>query len=201
MTTNNDTTPIRVTSPECMLSYPHLFEPTKVNKDNAGEKAKYSGCFVFAPGTDLSQLHSAAIEAGERKWGGKFKSMLEAGELRMPFRKDAVEKGYEEGSIFINARNESKPGLVMPFKDQATGKPAVVTDPEIMYPGCRVRVSLVAFGYDTMGNKGVSFSLANVQWLGDGDRLDSRVAAADDFDVVEGSEAPGEVAASVADLL
>jgi len=184
-----------------MLSYPHLYEATKVNENNPGEKAKYSAAFVFAKGVDLSQLKAAAIEAGERKFGAaKFKELLESSGLRMPFRKDAVEKGYAEGSVFINARSDSKPQLVMPYKDPDTGKPAPVTDPEIMYPGARVRASLVAFGYDTMGNKGVSFALGNVQWLGDGERLDSRVAAADEFDVVE-EIAEGEVASSVADLL
>ena len=199
--TDNDTTPIRVTTPECMLSYPHLYEPTKVNANNPAEKAKYSAAFVFAPGVDLGKLKTAAIEAGERKFGpSKFAELLKAGGLRMPFRKDAVEKGYAEGSVFINARSDSKPQLVMPYKDPDTGKPAPVTDPEIMYPGSRVRASLIAFGYDTMGNKGVSFALGNVQWLGDGDRLDSRVAAADEFDVVE-EIAEGEVASSVTDLL
>ena len=200
--TGKDTTPIRVTTPEAMLSYPHLYTPVRVNEKDLGEAAKYSAAFVFAPGTDLSDLKTAAVEAGERKFGvPEFAEMLKADKLQMPFRKDAAEKGYDEGSIFINARSESKPGLVMPYKDPDTGKPAPITDPNIMYPGCRVRASLIAWGYDVMGKKGVTFILGNVQWLGDGDRLDNKVAAADDFDVAEGSEAPGEVAASVADLL
>ena len=200
MPKQNETTPIRVTTPECILSYPHLFEPTKVNQNNASEKAKYSASFVFAPGVDLTDLKAAAAEAGLRKWGGKFEGMVKEKKLRLPFRTDAVEKGYAEGSVFINARSDNKPGLVMPFAGE-DGRPANVENPDIMYPGSRVRASLVAFAYDTLGNMGVSFALGNVQWLGDGERLDSRVAAADDFTVVDDAEAPGEVASSVADLL
>ncbi len=197
----NESTPIRVTTPEAILSYPALFEARKVNRDNPAEKAKYSAAFIFLEGTDLTKLKEAAVEAGQRKWpNGKFEELLKADRLRLPFRTDALEKGYPAGSTFINARSDSKPGLVMPYKDQATGKPAAVTDPEIMYPGCKVRASLVAFAYDTMGNMGVSFALGNVQWLSDGDRLDSKVAAADDFDAVEGAE-DGTVPDSIASLL
>ena len=44
-----------------------------------------------------------------------------------------------------------------------------------------VRASLIAFAYDTQGNKGVSFALGNVQVYDDGARLDNRKAAADEF--------------------
>ena len=39
-----------------------------------------------------------------------------------------------------------------------------------------------ALAYDNSGNKGVSFSLAGVQIIKDGDRLDGSIAAVDAFD-------------------
>jgi hypothetical protein len=42
-------------------------------------------------------------------------------------------------------------------------------------------VSCRAFGYDTNGNKGVSFALVNVQKLADGKRLSGNPSAEDEF--------------------
>ena len=41
------------------------------------------------------------------------------------------------------------------------------------------------FAYDKAGNRGISFGLNNVQKLGDGERLDGRLKAEDDFDPIE----------------
>jgi hypothetical protein len=62
-----------------------------------------------------------------------------------------------------------------------------------------VRASLRAFAYDTNGNKGVSFGLNNIQKLGEGQRLDGRKAATDEFDA-DLSQAPADISA-VAGLL
>jgi hypothetical protein len=61
-----------------------------------------------------------------------------------------------------------------------------------MYPGAQVRGSVSAFGYDYQGNKGVSFGLNNLQKLGEGERIDGRVAADAEFDV-DMSESPADL--------
>jgi hypothetical protein len=111
--------------------------------------------------------------------------MIKAGQLRMPLRTEWEDKGYPENSVFITCSSKQQPGIVHPYAG-SDGKPAPLTDPNEIYPGAIVRASLRAFGYDKAGNKGVSFALNNLQKLRDGDRLDGRVSAANEFDVVEG---------------
>ncbi len=178
----------RVTTPKAILSYPHLFKPVKAEGDT---EEKYSVSLVFPAGSDLAAMKAAAIAAGIEKFGDKFEPLLREGKLRMPFRTDVADKGYPEGATFVNARNKQKPGVVHAYNG-ADNKPALLTDESLIYPGCFARAVLVAFGYDTKGNKGVSFSLQNIQHLGDGPRLDSRKNARDDFDAVEEAPAPME---------
>lgn len=168
----------KVFTPQAILSYPHLFEPTL--PPNATEPV-YSCSLVFSAGTDLSELKKAALEAAQEKFGTKTESLLRDGKLRMPFRSDIEDKGYPEGSVFMNVKNKAQPGIVSIFAGP-DGKPTPITDPSLIYAGCKVRASLRAYAYDTAGNKGVAFSLGNLQKLGDGDRLDGRVRAEDEFD-------------------
>jgi hypothetical protein len=189
----------KVITPAGMLSYPHLDKPQKPQAGST-QKEKFSATFVFKPGTDLKELIAAALAAAEEKWPGKGAELLKGGKIRSPFRKDAVDKGYTaergfgEGSVFINCRTEQKPGLVLAVAGP-DGKPMKVADENIrdtFYPGCTVRASLRAFGYDNNGNRGVSFALNNIQKLADGERLDSRVAAEDEFDA-DMSAAPADL--------
>lgn len=171
----------RVITGVATLSYPHL---DKAQPGMNGGKAKYSATLVFAPGADLSALEAAVIAAAEEKWGAKAKEMLRTTALKSPFRKDAEAKGYPAGSVFINCRSESQPGTVTRYKDE-NGKPIAIPQDKIkteLYPGAQVRASVTAFPYDTSGNKGVSFALNNIQKMGEGDRLDNRVAAENEFD-------------------
>lgn len=184
----------RVITPVAILSFPHLFEPSAIDENS---EPKYSASFLFDADTDISQLKKVANDAGRAKWGDKYEEMVRMGQIRSPFRIDGESKGYPEGTTFIGARSKKKPGIVLPWIDKATGKPAQLTDEEKIYPGCKVRASLTAFGYDRAGNKGVSFALNNLQWVEDGERLDSSVAATEEFDAV--SEAPAP--ASIDDLL
>lgn len=174
------TDPCRVTTPVGILSFPHLFTPQAAQQ--ADQKDKYSATVVFLKGTDLAPLVAAAYAAAEKKWPGKGTDLLRSGKVKSPFRLDAVEKGYPEGAVFINIRSESKPQIVSRFKDAVTGKAIPITDEAAMYPGCQVRATIAAFGYDKKGNKGVSFGLNNLQKMGEGERLDSRKAAEDEFD-------------------
>lgn len=175
---------VKVTTPEAVLSYPALFEPKAMK--GSTQEPKYSAVFVFPAGTDLSALKAAAIEAGEDFFGGKekFAALLKKSGTNWPFRTDGAEKGYPEGSIFISARSNSKPGVVSRYAG-VDGKPTAITDPKEMYAGARVRATLTAFGFDNSGKKGVTFGLNNIQKLGEGDRLDGRTKAEDDFEAME----------------
>lgn len=174
----------RIITPEAILSYPHLFEP---QVDRKG-KEKYGCALVFPEGTDISAMKKAAVGVLVDRFGKeKTKELLktQADDL-LPFRNDWEKKGYPEGSVFMNVRTTRKPGIVSTVPDpKNNGRPMVIDDPDEMYPGARVRASIRPFWYDVDGNRGVSFALNNLQKVGEGDRLDNFVAAADEFDADE----------------
>ena len=175
------------------LSYPHIAKAQDPQKP--GDKAKFSASLVFAAGADLKAMQEAAFAAAEAKWPGKSADMFKNQILRSPFRRDAVAKGYPEGSVFVNARSEQQPQCVYRHADE-NGKAAVIPQDKIeadLYAGSQVRASLRAFAYDTNGNKGVSFALNNIQKLAEGTRLDGRKAATDEFDA-DLSQAPVDIA-------
>lgn len=173
-------------TPEATLSYPHLFTPSA---PNPLAEPVYSCSLVFAPGTDLSILKQAAFMAARERWGDKAEALIKSGKVRLPFRTDAEEKGYPAGSIFINVKSKMKPGIVSRYAGP-DGKPQKIEDEEQIYPGCKVRASLRAFTYDTNGNRGVSFALNNIQKLADGERLDGRKRAEDEFEALEKDSIP-----------
>lgn len=190
----------RVIASVCTLSYPHF---DKAQAAQEGQVPKFSGAFVFSPEQQntpegkltMAALQAAAIAAATDKFGsmwtlpnGQVISIADAlreGVIASPFRKDALAKGYAEGSVFLNARTAQQPGCVYAHAGP-DGKPAMVPQDkivEVFYAGAQVRPSLTAFGYNHGVKKGVSFALNNVQKIGEGDRLDNRKKAEDEFPV------------------
>lgn len=166
-----------IITPVVTASYPHLFKP---RKNELGEE-RYSVALVFDPDADLKPLKAEALRVAKERWGAKATEMIREGRLRMPFRTDAVAKGYPEGSTFVNVSSTRPPGIVsvVPDKD---GLPSRITDPAEIYPGVRIRASLQAYAYDRLGNAGVSFGLRNIQKVADGERLDGGVDARHEFE-------------------
>lgn len=173
---------MRIQTPEAILSYPNLYEPRAVNE---GDEAKYSCTFIFPKGTDISVLKDAVVEVARREFGDKADAMLQDGSLRIPFRTDVSAKGYPEGSVFINCRSKRQPGVVAAYADPATGKPKVIDDPNVAFPGAIVRGLISCYAYKRP-SKGITFGLEGVQVLrttgDDVVRLDGRVAAEDAFE-------------------
>lgn len=167
----------KVITPKGRLSYPHLFEP---QIPPGSVDPVYSCTIVFEDGADLSEMKKAAREAGIEKWGEKYEAAVKAGKIRSPFREDGEEKGYPEGSVFINIKSKAAPGVVSIFPG-ADGKPMRIEDPSQVYAGCYVKASVRAFAYEVNGNRGISFALNNIQKVADGNRLDGRSRAEDEF--------------------
>lgn len=171
-----------IITPRARLSFPNLFT-ARVNDQSDDKTPKFSCTLLFDEAAratpEWKAMQAAAAEAAVEKFGDKAKTL----KLRSPFR-DGSEKTLEgyEGTVFINCSSKMKPGVIGPNK-------APITDEMDIYPGCFVRVSLSAYGYDAKGNKGVSFGLRNVQKVGDGESLGGRSRAEDDFDAVEESAA------------
>jgi hypothetical protein len=174
--------PNKVITPPATLSYPHLSEP----KTNPQGELKYSASLIFGMGADLGQLKAAAPAVAVGRWGPKAKTMLRDGQLKWPFR-DGAEKaavGYGAGTTFVNVNSNRRPGLVSKYAGP-DGKPTTIDNPDELYPGCVVRASLNAFAYDKAGSKGVSFGLNALQKLDEGERLDGRLRAEDEFEPLE----------------
>lgn len=169
---------MKVITPKARLSYPHLFEPQIPPNQT---DPVYSCTLIFEDGADLTPMRKAAEAAGREKWGDKWDAAVKAGKIRLPFREDGEEKGYPPGSVFINIKSKAAPGIVSIYPD-ANGKPKTIDNPADVYAGCYVRASLRAFAYDVNGNRGVSFALGNVQKVADGQRLDGRSRAEDEFE-------------------
>lgn len=171
---------LKVMTPTFRVSYPAVFQPKK--QDDGSEK--YGVVMLFSKDADLKAMRIAARRAGEEKWGAKESWPKN---VRMPFR-DGDEKsdkeGYE-GHIFVSARANKRPGIV-------DGKLSPILDESDFYAGCYARATLIAFAYDTKGNKGISFSLLNLQKVKDGESLAGRRNAADEFDAIDGGESDGE---------
>jgi len=185
----------RIITPEAILSFPHLDKPQKGAA--ADSKEKYSCALVFAPGTDLAAMKKLALEVATAAFGATYKlpngteiplvEAIKAGIYKWPFRTDAkatTMKGYADGSTVINARSEQQPGVVYAQAGE-NGKPkpmAVADIKKELYPGAIVRASLAAFAYNRPDSKGVSFALNNLQKLRDGERIDGRVSAENEFE-------------------
>jgi len=179
MSDDTTTTQIRkrLTTPKGRLSYPYLFSPKKAKKDS--EKDKYCTALIFEDGTDLRPMKEAAMAVAQARWPDA-PNMIRGGRMRWPFRsdpEDVKEKGYPAGSTFMNvSAGDNRPGVV----DASLN---AVLDSNEAYAGRYVFVSLTAYTYDVNGNRGVTFGLNNVQLLEHGERLDGRLAAADEFSV------------------
>lgn len=176
MTDKKDPNATKVLTPEFRVSFPHVFAP---HTGFEGQAAKYSLVMLFDHKTDISKLKQAAFKAAVDKWGPKEKWPKA---LRMPFR-DGNEKsdlqGYEN-TIYVTANSPKQRPQVINAK-----KEPITEEDGAFYPGCYARATLRAFAYDKAGNKGVSFSLQNVQKIRDGESFGGRKNAVDEFDEVD----------------
>jgi len=165
----------KVITPIFRVSFPAVFTA----KSFQNQPAKYSIVMLFDKKTDLKEVKKAAFNAAIEKFGSKEK--FPKG-MKWPWR-DGDEKqdmaGYA-GSIFISAsaKESAQPGLVDKDRQQ-------ILSERDFYAGCYARAELIAFYYDQMGNKGVSFSLQNVQKWKDGEAFSGRKNAEDVFGDLE----------------
>lgn len=79
-----------------------------------------------------------------------------------------------KGHWVINASSNNAPDVV-----DASVQPIISKNE--FYSGCYGRVSLNFYAYNQNGNKGIGCGLGNVQKLEDGQPLDGRTTAAEDF--------------------
>jgi len=182
-------------SPLARISFPVL---AKAKAGSSGGKEKFSLCLIFDPSSfspkdkeRYKALRSAAKTALKEKFGDKaFDKKGKPRAAYWPFR-DGAEKdhlgGFEEGTVFINARTEIKPGVADARSGKVGGKYPEI-DAEEVYPGIYGRSKLQVYAYDVDGNRGVAFGLGNVIVMKNGERLDGARAASSDFDDIDDEE-------------
>ena len=182
-----------VRTPIGILSFPNLFSP---RPRAPGGEPVYQCSLLFDQNAQrdpaYQALRAAVAECIDATWGaGKSKDVAFVAGLRLPFRstQEKQYKGYDiPGGKFISPWTKSRPGLVDAHRNE-------ITTPEDIWAGQAARATVSVFSYATSGNKGVSFGLNNLQICRtDGERLDGRALAKDEFDDFGG---PG--AAAMAD--
>ena len=162
----------------CRLSYTHVFN--RYNPDGPVEEGKFMTNVLIPKGEKetIEALKKAIEEAKKQgivnKWGGK-----EPKKLDMPLR-DGDEKDDEnyEGHLFVNAKSNTRPGIV-------DKKKLPIVDEEEVYSGVWAIVSVTFFAYDKNGNKGVACGLNNIMKFKDDEHFGGRVSAESDFGDVE----------------
>lgn len=181
----------RVITGEVRLSWPNLFEPTTAP---GSDTPKYN-TMILIPKTDTKTIEAlraaekaAAEAAKDTKFNGKVPPKL----------KSIIKDGdgeNDEGEKYSDLYPERAGHYFMTVSTGVQSPPQVVDrqlnpimDRSQVYSGVYARVSLGSFAFNTNGNRGVSFGLNNVQILRDGDPLDGRTTAADDFEALEGAD-------------
>lgn len=163
-----------ITGVDTRLSYFNGWHPTSVN----GGPERY-GTTLLIPKTDIETINAinqavdAAIAQGAFKFGGKIPSKAS---LKLPLRDGDVERDNEayKGHYFLSANSKTAPQIV-----DRDIRP--ISDCEEVYSGCYARVSLHFYAFNVNGNKGIAVGLGNIQKIRDGEPLDVRSSAAEDF--------------------
>ncbi len=171
----------KVITGKCRASFVHLFEPHSTN----GSEPKYSVSLII-PKSDtetISKIQAAIDEAIQNgiasKWGGKRPATL-----KTPLRDGDEERPDDAAyanSYFINCNSVERPGVV-------DRKRIPVTDPTMIYSGCYIRASINIYPFNTNGNRGVGAGLGNVQFWEDGNPLNGRMRAEDEFDSLDAED-------------
>lgn len=162
----------------CRLSYTHVFNRYNPDGDQADGKYMTNVLIPKDEKETIEAINKAIAEAKKQaivsKWGGK-----EPKKLDMPLR-DGDEKDDEnyEGHLFVNAKSNTRPGIV-------DRKKVPIVDEEEVYSGVWAIMSVTFFGYDKNGNKGVACGLNNIMKFKDDEHFGGRISAESDFGNVD----------------
>lgn len=161
------------------FSYANVFEPRAVQ--NGGDP-KYS-ITLLIPKSDNDTYQRIIAEINktlQENVADTFKGVMPANP-RMPiYDGDGVRDSGEpfgaecKGHWVMSAKSNTAPQVV-----DANCQPIISKNE--FYSGCYGRASVRFYAYNQNGNKGIGCGLGNVQKLEDGQPLDGRTTAAEDF--------------------
>ncbi len=170
----------KVITGKARASFVHVFEPQSIN----GSEPKYS-CSIIIPKSDTQTILAiqAAIEQAKQEGAAKFGGKIPPN-LKLPLRDGDIDRSDDPAyadSYFVNANSKEKPGVV-------DHKRLPVTDPLELYSGCYVRASINFYPFNTNGNRGIAAGLGNIQKWADGELLNGRARAEDEFGALDAEE-------------
>lgn len=160
------------------FSYASVFEPRAVN----GGEEKYS-ITLLIPKTDTNTYQRIIAEINktlQENVADTFKGVMPANPNLPIYDGDGLRPGGEpfgpecKGCWVMSAKSNSAPEVV-----DANCQP--ILSKNEFYSGCYGRASIRFYAYNQNGNKGIGCGLGNVQKLEDGQPLDGRTTAAEDF--------------------
>lgn len=178
------------------LAFPELFE---ARAGEEGGTPKYGAKFVVpANHPQIDEIEKAMFATAEAKWGGKAKTIyanltktgkpkvVEVAFVRQPYANSDGEPydGFED-AFYLTASNKVRPTVIDGDRTPLTaadGKP---------YSGCYVNAIIEFWAQDNKYGRAVRAELKGVQFVKDGDAFGGggSAASAEDFDVVDGSDA------------
>lgn len=156
------------------MAFAHLNNPSNVDK-------KYGMTLIVSKDDDqsISRLNEAieyVKETSKEKWGGYVPA-----NLKIPLHdgdKEKPEKTQFQNSFYLNAKCSDPPQIV-----DKNVEP--IEDKSELYSGCFINVSLVFYGYNVSGNRGIGIWLGNIQKIKDGPRMSkTHIDARDEFEVI-----------------
>jgi hypothetical protein len=167
-----------ITGPDTRWSYANVWEAKSIN----GGTPKFSVSLII-PKSDTRTIAKikAAIEAayreGEAKLKGNGKTMPPLSAIKTPLRDGDTERPDDPAyanAYFINANSATAPGIV-----DANLQP--ILERSEVYSGVYGRASINFYAFNSNGNKGIACGLNNLQKIRDGEPLDGKSRAEDDF--------------------
>lgn len=160
------------------FSYANVFEPKAVN----GETPKYTVTLLI-PKSDNITYQNIMTEINktlQENLASTFKGIMPANPQLPIYDGDGLRPGGDtfgpecKGCWVISAKSNMAPEVV-----DANCNPIISKND--FYSGCYGRASIRFYAYNQNGNKGIGCGLGNVQKLEDGQPLDGRTTAAEDF--------------------
>ena len=136
----------------------------------------YSIMMLFPDDADLKPMQEAVREAAKNKWGENAKKVVGSPKFKDPFKHqgDMVDKngdlyaGMVDGGICVQAsckKSYGPPQVIDMYMND-------LVDAGEVYSGAYYRATVNAYAWEhSVGGKGVSFGLSNVQKLADGPKL------------------------------
>jgi len=167
------------------LSFPALFEP-RINTNEKGDVTKmYEAQLIIRKDEpSLVALQAQCDALLKDKHGAKVPPNVKRG-LRDGSEKPNI-AGMSDDVVFCTAKTKHKPPVVNRLK-------VGITDPEEVYGGAWIKMSVTPYYFDAEMNKGVSFALDAIQKIGDDEHF-GNVADPDQLFEEEEEFVPGPTA-------